>query len=49
MPQQLILKSASKSGPSGEWNEDDYDVVADGLVVGRIMKAAAGPVGMSWM
>ena len=49
MPQQLILKTASKSGPSGEWNEDDYYVVADGLVVSRIMKAAAGPVGMSWM
>jgi len=49
MPQQLILKSASKSCPSGEWNEDDYDVVAAGFVVGRIMKAAAVPVGMSWM
>jgi hypothetical protein len=50
MPQQLILTSASKSRPSVEWNEDDYDVVADGLVVGRIMKAAAAvPVGMSWM
>ena len=49
MPQQLILKSASKSRPSGERNEDDYDVVADGLVVGRIMKAAAVPAGMSWM
>jgi hypothetical protein len=49
MPQQLILKSASMSRPSVEWNEDDYDVVVDGLVVGRIMKAAAVPVGMSWM
>jgi hypothetical protein len=49
MPQELILKSASKSRPSGEWNEDDYDVVVDGLVVGRIMKAAAVPVGRSWM
>jgi hypothetical protein len=49
MPQQLILKSASKSRPSGELNEDDYDVVADGLVVGRIMKAAPVPVEMSWM
>jgi len=49
MVQQLILKSASKSRPSGEWNEDDYDVVADGLVVGRIMKAAAVPVETSWM
>jgi len=47
--QQLILKRASASRPSGEWNDDDYDVLADGVVVGRIMKAAAVPVGMSWM
>ena len=44
----LILK-VSASRPSGEWNDDDYDVLCDGLVVGRIMKAAAVPVGMSWM
>jgi len=25
----LILKRASASRPSGEWNEDDYDVLAD--------------------
>jgi hypothetical protein len=25
-----------------------YDVLADGVVVGRIMKAAAKPVGASW-
>jgi len=41
----LILKRASASRPSGEWNDDDYDVLCDGLVVGRIMKAAAAPVG----
>jgi hypothetical protein len=41
--QQLILKRASASRPSGEWSEDDYDVLADGAVVGRIMKAAASP------
>jgi len=46
---QLILKRASFSRPSGEWNDDDYDVLADGVVVGRIVKAAAVPVGMSWM
>ena len=46
---QLILKRASASRPSGEWNKDDYDVLADGVVVGRIMKAAAVPVGQSWM
>jgi hypothetical protein len=45
----LILKRASASRPSGQWNDDDYDVIADGIVVGRIMKAAAVPVGMSWM
>ena len=44
---QLILKRASASRPSGEWNDEDYDVVADGVIVGRIMKAAAVPVGQS--
>src|SRR5262249_11555831 len=46
---QPTLKRASISYPSGEWNDDDYDVLCDGVVVGRIMKAAAVPVGMSWM
>ena len=45
----LVLKRASASRLSGEWNDDDFDVLADGVVVGRIMKAAAVPVGMSWM
>jgi hypothetical protein len=27
---QLILKRASVSRSSGEWNDDDYDVLADG-------------------
>jgi hypothetical protein len=44
----LILKRAAASRTSGEWREDDYDVVADGIVVGRIMKAAA-PEGTSWL
>jgi hypothetical protein len=46
---QLILKHASASRPSGEWNEDDYDVLGDGVVVGRIFHAAASPVGLPWM
>ena len=37
----LVLKRASTSRPSGEWSDDDYDVLAEGTVVGRIMKAAA--------
>jgi hypothetical protein len=45
---KLILKRAAASRPSGEWKDDDYDVVADGVVVGRIVNAAA-PVGTPWM
>ena len=32
----LLLKRASVSRPSGKRNEDDYDVLADDEVVGRI-------------
>jgi len=28
----LILKRASVSQPSGEWNDDDFGVLADGAV-----------------
>jgi hypothetical protein len=45
----LILKRASASRPSGEWSDDDYDVLADGAVVGRIFNAAASPVGTPWL
>jgi hypothetical protein len=40
----LLLKRAATSQSGGEWNEDDYDVLADGDVVGRIYKANAAPV-----
>jgi hypothetical protein len=40
----LTLKRASASGSSGGWNDDDFDVLCDGVVVGRIMKVAAAPV-----
>jgi hypothetical protein len=46
---QLILKRASASRPSGQWSDDDFDVLADGVVVGRIFKANAAPVGEPWM
>ena len=45
----LILKRAALSRPSGEWKDDDFDVLADGVAVGRIMKAAAAPVGAPWL
>jgi hypothetical protein len=44
----LTLKRACASRTSGQWNEDDYDVLADGAVVGCIFNAAASPVATSW-
>jgi hypothetical protein len=38
MTQSLILKRA----PIG-WNQDDYDVVENGVIVGRIFLDAVGP------
>jgi hypothetical protein len=45
----LLLKRAALSRPSGEWNDDDYDVLAEGVAVGRIFKVNAAPVGQPWM
>ena len=45
----LVLKRASASRQSGEWNNDDFDVLAEGVVVGRIMKVHAAPKGSPWM
>jgi hypothetical protein len=45
----LILKRASASRPSGQWGDDDFDVFSDDVVVGRIMKVHAAPVGSPWM
>jgi hypothetical protein len=45
----LILKRASASRPSGNWNEDDFDVLASGEVVDRIFKVHAAPAGSPWM
>jgi hypothetical protein len=41
----LILKRASASRSSGEWSDDDYDVLENGIVVGRIFKEPAAPQG----
>jgi len=45
----LILRRASASRSSGVWNQDDFDVLTDGVVVGRIFKAAGSPVGTPWI
>jgi hypothetical protein len=44
----LILKRAATSASSGIWGDDDYDVRAEGVVVGRIMKTAAAPEASPW-
>jgi hypothetical protein len=46
--QDLILKRVSASRPSGQWNDDDFVVLAESAVVGRIFKANAAPVGSPW-
>jgi hypothetical protein len=45
---QLILKRASASRRSGEW-DDDYDVLADDKVVGRIIKVTRGTGDAPWV
>ena len=40
----LILKRA----PIG-WNQDDYDVLEDGVIVGRIFKVPIAPQDQPWM
>jgi hypothetical protein len=45
----LILKRGSLSRPSGQWRDDDYDVLEDGVVVGRISKESAAPQDRPWM
>jgi len=40
----LILKRA----PIG-WNEDDFDVVENGIIVGRIFKVPIAPQDRPWM
>jgi hypothetical protein len=32
----FLLKRASASRPSGHWNDDDFDVLANREVLGRI-------------
>jgi hypothetical protein len=45
----LILKRASASRPSGQWREDDYDVLKNGVIVGRIFNVPVAPANRPWM
>ena len=40
MAQQLVLKRALLSRSSGEWRDDDFDVLENGVIVGRIFKVS---------
>jgi hypothetical protein len=46
---KLILKRGTLSRPSGEWRDDDYDVLEDGVVVGRIFLSPGAPQDRPWM
>jgi len=47
---RFALKRAAISRSSGEWNDDDYDVLVNGKVVGRIFEEGShfGPPQLLW-
>jgi hypothetical protein len=46
----LTLKRGKLSRSSGSWKDEDYDVLADGKVVGRILEEGSrfGPPELRW-
>ena len=46
----LTLKRAKLSRSSGQWQDEDYDVLADGKVVGRLYEdaSASTPPELRW-
>ena len=46
---QLILKRASASRLSGEWSDDHYGVLEDGVIVGGTFLVPVAPEGRLWM
>jgi hypothetical protein len=45
----LILKRANASRLSDQWSDDDYDVLENGVVVGRIFEVPIAPQDRPWM
>jgi hypothetical protein len=39
----LLLKRANTSRLSGRWSDDDYDVLENGVLVGRLFLSPAAP------
>jgi hypothetical protein len=48
MEKDYLLERAALRRPSGQWNDNDFDVVANGEIVGRIFKAGVS-VARPWM
>jgi hypothetical protein len=49
MTEPLILKRGSAPRLSGQWRDDDYDVLENGVVVGRIFLSPGAPQDRQWM
>lgn len=47
-PHTLTLVRGSKSRPSGQWSDDDYDVFHGDRHIGRIFLHAQAPAGRPW-
>jgi hypothetical protein len=45
----LILKRANTSRLSGQWSDDDYDVLENGVIIGHIFKVPIAPAERPWM
>lgn len=45
---RLLLKKTSDHYGDPSWSGDDYVVLRDGAVIGRIMKAPQGPELLPW-
>jgi hypothetical protein len=45
----LTLKRASASCSSSQLRDDDYDVLENGVVIGRIFMVPVAPEGRPWM
>jgi hypothetical protein len=44
----LTFRHASKR-PGGPWSPDDYDVMSESKVIGRIFRSATAPADRPWM